>query len=134
MRLTDKTTLQNLSLPNDLLWANEFEWSAVESTHTYSLSGALIVEQGVKQAGRPINLKAEADMAWVTRAVVSTLHTWAAIPNRIFELGLEYAADTRTFNVIFDNSTTSVIAKPVKGFPGHSAGDYFHVELKLIEV
>lgn len=134
MRLTDKTTLQNLSLPNDLLWANEFEWSAVESTHTYSLSGALIVEQGVKQAGRPINLKAEADMAWVTRAVVSTLHTWAAIPGRVFELALEYAGDTRAFDVIFDNTTTSVTASPVKGFPAHSAGDYFRVELKLIEV
>lgn len=134
MRLIDQTTLQTIILPNDLLWADEFEWSAVESTNTYTLTGSLIVEQGVKQAGRPISLRAEPDMAWVTRATVDQLRAAAAIAGRQFQLVLEYPNDTRTFLVIFDTTSNPISAAPVKGFPGHSASDFFRVELKFLEI
>lgn len=134
MRLIDQTTLQTIVLPNDLLWADEFEWSAVESTNTYTLTGSLIVEQGVKQAGRPISLRAEPDMAWVTRATVDQLRAAAAIAGRQFQLVLEYPNDTRTFLVIFDTTSNPISAAPVKGFPGHLASDFFRVELKFLEI
>ena len=134
MRLIDQTTLQTITLPNDLLWADEFEWSKVESTNTYTLTGSLIVEQGTKQAGRPISLRAEPDMAWVTRATVDLLQAAAAIAGRRFQLVLEYPTDTRTFLVIFDTTSNPISASPVKGFPGHKAGDWFRIELKFLEV
>ena len=72
MRLVDQTSLAEIALPNDLLWVDEFKWTPVSSTGSYSLAGSLIIEQGVKLAGRPITLEPpELEMAWVARATVS---------------------------------------------------------------
>jgi hypothetical protein len=135
MRLVDLTTLEELPLPNDLLWKDEFEWTPVVATNTFTLTGALIIEQGVRQAGRPISLQApEQDMAWVTRATVQTLRNWSAIAGRKFRLVFEYPTDVRQWVVVFNHSTDPIGAEPVKGFPGHASGDWFRVSLKFIEV
>jgi len=34
----------------------------------------------VMQAGRPITLEGSEDRTWCTRALVDTLHAWAALP------------------------------------------------------
>jgi hypothetical protein len=134
MRLIDQVTLQELALPNDLLWTDELSWSPVVATNSYTLTGSLIIEQGVRQAGRPITLQADADMAWVMRATVETLRAWSSIPNRKFRLVLEYPTDARQFLVVFRHDSDPVEASPVKGFPGHRADDWFRVSLKFIEV
>lgn len=134
MRLIDQVTLEELPLPNDLLWTDEFQWTPVQATNTYTLTGALIIEQGVRQAGRPITLAADPDMAWVTRATVQKLRDWSAIAGRKFKLVLEYATDVRQFVVVFRHEGDPVGAAPVKGFPGHADGDWFRVSLKFIEV
>ena len=134
MRLTDLVTLQEIALSNDLLWANEFDWAAVESTNTYTLTGALIIEQGTKQSGRPISLTADPEMAWVTRSTLDLLRAAAAIQGRKFRLTFEYPTDVRTFVVIFDTTSDPIKASPVKGFPGHKPGDWYRIELKFLEV
>jgi hypothetical protein len=134
MRLIDQTTLEELELPNDLLWSDEFDWSPLESTNTYTLTGALIIEQGVRQAGRPISLTADPELAWVTRTTVQTLRAWAAIPNRKFKLVFEYTTDVRQFLVVFRTTGDPIKSSPVKGFPSHKAGDWFRIELKFLEV
>lgn len=134
MKLIDQVTLEELILPNDLLWSDEFDWSPVEATNTYTLTGSLIIEQGTKQAGRPISLNAEPDMAFVTRATVQTLRNWAAIAGRKFKLVFQYPSDTRQFFVVFNHADEPVSAEPVKGFPGHESNDWFRVSLKFLEV
>jgi hypothetical protein len=134
MRLIDQVTLQELALPNDLLWMDELSWSPVVATNSYTLTGSLIIEQGVRQAGRPITLQADTDMAWVTRATVETLRAWSSIPDRKFRLVLEYPTDVRQFLVVFRHDSDPVQASPVKGFPEHRADDWFHVSLKFLEV
>jgi hypothetical protein len=134
VKLKDLVTLQEISLSNDMLWSNEFDWAPVASTNTYTLTGALIIEQGTKQAGRAITLTADPEMAWVTRATLELLRAAAAIQYRKFTLTLEYPTDTRAFTVIFDNTSGPVKATPAKGFPGHKAGDWFRIELKFLEV
>lgn len=136
MILTDLVTLEQLQLPNDLMWVDEFNWSPVASTHTYTLAGALIIEQGVKQAGRPITLRSEQDdMAWVTRQTAQRLKAFSAIAGRLFKLKFEYPTDSREFQVMFSLDTAeAVTASPVKGFPGHQDGDWFKIAMKLLEV
>lgn len=125
----------DLALPNDLLWVDEFNWNPTVQTRTYSLTGALIIETGTKQAGRPITLSATSDMAWVSRTTMALLKSWAAMQSRTFTLTFQYPTDTRTFTVVFDQSVESPVeGKPVKDFPGHSSDDWFAVKLKLIEV
>ncbi len=134
MRLIDQVTFQELALPNDLLWTDELSWTPVMATNTYTLTGSLIIEQGVRQAGRPITLQAEPDMAWVTRTTVETLRAWSAIAGRRFKLVLEYPTDVRQFLVVFRHDGDPIAANPVKGFPEHRPDDWFRVSLKFLEV
>ncbi len=134
MKLIDQVTLQELTLPNDLLWTDELSWTPVVATNTYTLTGSLIIEQGVRQAGRPITLSADPDMAWVTRGTVEVLRSWSAITDRKFKLVLEYPTDTRQFLVVFRHDGDPITASPVKGFPEHRSDDWFRVALKFLEV
>lgn len=136
MKLINVTSGVQLPLPNDLLWENEFDWSPVLTDQEYSTTGALFIDQWVKQTGRPISLRAgEDDMGWVKRLTAQTLIEWAAIAGATFQLQFEYPTDTRLFNVIFDSTSGQpVTATPVKKFPGHSPNDEFRVTIKLIEV
>src|SRR5512139_3887995 len=117
MQLKNLTDGVVLALPDDLLWTDEHAWSPVVSTISYLLNGALLVQSATRQAGRPITLVGAADMAWVTRAVVNLLYSWAAVPlsadSGRFELTL---TDTRVFTVAFRHADTCVEAEPVKGF------------------
>jgi hypothetical protein len=135
MQLKNLTDGVVLALPDDLLWTDEHAWSPVVSTISYLLTGALLVQSGTRQAGRPITLVGAADMAWVTRAVVETLYGWAADPLAVdsgrFELTL---ADARVFIVAFRFGDTAIEAETVMGFPARSDGDYYRLTLRLMEI
>jgi hypothetical protein len=135
MQLKNLTDGVVLALPDDLLWTDEHAWSPVVSNVSYLLTGALLVQSGTRQAGRPITLVGAADMAWVTRAVVETLYGWAADPLAVdsgrFELTL---ADARVFIVAFRFGDTAIEAETVMGFPARSDGDYYRLTLRLMEI
>ena len=71
--------LKNLSdevallLPDDLLWTDEHAWTPAVASTSYLITGALLIQSAIRQAGRPITLVGAADMAWVTRATVEQL-------------------------------------------------------------
>ncbi len=48
--------LGTITLPDDLLWINEFEWNPVEQSTERSLTGALLVQEGQFNYVRPIEL------------------------------------------------------------------------------
>ena len=102
---------------------------------SYLVTGALLVQSAVRQAGRPITLTGAIDMAWVTRATVATLHEWAAVPlaagSGRFELAL---GDTRVFTVAFRQADTAIEAEPVLGFPARSSSDFYRLTLRLMEI
>lgn len=135
MKLTDTVTNEVVHLPNDLLWVDEYNWTPVGKTSKYSLAGALIIEQSVRLAGRPITLEPSDDsMAWVTRATVNKLRSMAATLNRKFRLKLEYPQDTREFLVTFAPEDSPIESRPVKPFPEHDSNAWHHIKLKFIEV
>lgn len=138
MKLQDITSgavTGEVSLPNGLLWKDEFGWTPVASSVSYSLTGALIMEAGVRQKGRPITLEPpDESMAWVTREAVAQLRSWAGTADRKMKLVLEYPDDSREFTVMFRHYDGAIEANPVKGFPQHGAGDWFHLTIRLIEV
>jgi hypothetical protein len=131
MQLKHRTDSVALTLPDDLLWADEFAWTPASATVSYLLSGTLLVETALRRKGRPITLVGAADMAWVTRAAVSRLYAWAALPGARFELSF---ADDRRFNVAFRHQDTPIETEPVLGFPARQDGDFFRLTLRLMEV
>lgn len=92
-------TLGAVQLPRGMVWSDEFNWTAREAATEYSLTGALLIDVGVRQAGRPITLEAEDDAGWIARSVVQALHTLCdADPDAAHTLTL---ADGRVFSVQF---------------------------------
>jgi hypothetical protein len=123
-------TLASVTLPVDMIWIDEFNWSPVQRAQEYSIGGALIIDVAERLAGRPITLKGEADAGWVHRTALLALYALAADPavaSRTLTLG-----DGRVFTVAFDDDP--IEAEPVIDYSITGGDDWYVVTLKLIEV
>lgn len=129
--LYDSVSEETIDLPSDLFWSDEFDWTTVAATSERTLTGVLIVEESVKQAGRPITLEGSDDMAWVTRETVLALQAWCNQANKTFTLTLP---DTRAFTVKFDNIQGAISAAPVLSWKQSDNDDWYTITLKFLEV
>ncbi|MES9985694.1 MAG: hypothetical protein ABW115_19995, partial [Candidatus Thiodiazotropha sp. 6PLUC6] len=93
--------LDTITLPDDLLWINEFDWNPIEQATERSLTGALLVQEQAKLKGRPIILTGGEDAGWVDRATVVNLLSLSEIPNKVMTLTLP---DLLEYSVVFDRS------------------------------
>lgn len=123
--------LEDITLPDDLRWIDETDWSPVEQSTEYSLAGALVVEAAVKQAGRPITLEGYGGDVWVPRSTVLALQTLAAIPGREMTLALWGS----TYTVMFRyHDGLPVTAEPVVPISPPAAADWYTLTVRLMEV
>ena len=105
--LTYNGTTAHLS--DRLQWADEFDWSPVEQSTSYSTTGAFLVDVSLKRAGQPITLEGTDTNAWISRALCSTLKAWAALPGAQFDLVLRGI----THPVIFDHAQGGFSAQAI---------------------
>jgi hypothetical protein len=92
-------TLAGLPIPRGMVWFDEFGWSRVEKSLEFSLTGAALIDAGVRLAGRPITLQGEVEAGWIKRGALAALQALAdADATGAHALVL---ADGRTFNVQF---------------------------------
>lgn len=136
MKLTNLQTKAVIHLPYDLYPIDDLDWSDVVSSAVYTLSGAYVVQQSMKKAGKPLTLQSDAGLGlgFVVRETVNQLHKQCALIDAIFEL--EYVADggRKSVNVMFDHSQTPIKAVPAKGFNSPNLDDYFAVTLRFVVV
>jgi hypothetical protein len=124
-------TLATVTLPGDMIWSDEFNWSPVQRATAYSLAGALIVDIAEKQAGRPITLRGSITSGWMRRDVLQALYALAADPAATsLQLTL---GDGRIFAVTFADREP-IEAAQVVDYSNPESGDWYVVTLKLIEV
>lgn len=102
----DDTTLE---LTPRLLWTDEFAWSPVDQKTSFSTTGALLIDVGLKQAGRPITLEGAASAAWIERSQCLQLEAWAALPG--INLVLTLRGVER--DVVFDQERGAFEAQPL---------------------
>ena len=125
-------TLDTVTLPRDLLWEDETDWTPVAQSTEYTLAGALSIETGVMQAGRPITLAGGDDRAWASRTAVLALMALAAVPGKTMPLTLN---DERTFTVCFRHGDGAPVeARPIVPYNTPAAGDWYALTLRLMEV
>lgn len=119
-------------LPDAMNWIDEYSWSPVQQSSTYTVTGALILESAVKQAGRPITLQGAEDRTWLSRTVVDTLHAWAALPSTAFTLTLRGVSR----QVAFDHERGALQGLPVMFYDDDSISgtDFYVPTLKFLEV
>lgn len=130
--LTHTTSSTTLTLPEALNWVDEYTWSAVAQSKSYTTTGALLIEEAIRQAGRPITLEGSADTTWCTRALVDQLHTWAQTTGITLTLTLRGTAR----QVTFDHEKGALQGLPVLFFEdGSIASDDLYVPtLRMIEL
>lgn len=121
--------LDNLTLPDDLIWVDEFDWTPIEQTQTYSITGALIIESGVKQAGRSIMLEGDSESGLITRATLKTLYSKLDKTSMVLILN-----DNRAFNVTFNHKTKPIDAKQQIDFSTPDDADLYTLKINLITV
>ncbi|WP_066016823.1 MULTISPECIES: hypothetical protein [Endozoicomonas] len=124
--------LDTITLPDDLLWINEFEWNPVEQTTERSLTGALLVQEGQLLYGRPIVLSGNGEAGWVSRLTVKSLFALSKAANKTMTLTLP---DNRQFSVIFDRSNGAPVeAQQVLPFAYPEDCDHYHLKVRLITI
>ncbi len=123
-----------LSLPPDLIWADELTWSAVAQSTERGIFGTLIIDAMARNGGRPITLQGDGDSAWIDRGTLRTLGAWAQTP------GLRMALDVRgeVFSVVFDHGpeeeTRAIAMSAVIDYSDKQDGDYYcSLVLRFIE-
>lgn len=109
MGITLQYLATTLDLGDRLDWADEYAWSPVQQSTEYSTTGALLVDVGVKAAGRPITLQGEQTAAWLSRALCDTLKSWAALPAITLTLTLRGLPHS----VMFDHAQKGFEARPI---------------------
>ncbi len=121
-----------LILPDALNWIDEFSWSPIEQSKTYMSTGALHIEEHVKQAGRPVTLEGDQKRSWCTRALVKTLKAWAATPNITLQLTIRGEA----FEVTFDHEKGALQGFPVMFYVDDwvEDSDKYYPTIRLIEI
>lgn len=87
-------TLDTITLPDQLIWEDEFEWTPVSQETALSLTGALIIQEGAALAGRPITLKNGDDGCWTTRDVAQQLYAMAQTASKTMILTVNGTAHT----------------------------------------
>lgn len=90
--------IDDLSLPAELLWTDEFGFDAVAQALTRTEGGALIVEETALVAGRLITLTGSRNATWISRADLIELRALADDPLASYTLTLN---DAREFTVMF---------------------------------
>ena len=120
-----------LTLPDDMLWTDEFTWQSVEQRSEYSITGALIVEASAKQSGRPITLEGT-DSRYVSGAGVAQLHAWSQTPGQQLTLTLRGVARSVIFR---HHDAPAFSAREIFGrVPTLDASQSYEITLKLMEI
>jgi hypothetical protein len=119
-----------IDLPTDLLWVDEFAWSAIEQSREYTSTGALHVEEWQRQAGRLITLEGGTDYAWCLRGPLLTLNAWAQQPGLLMTLthkGTDY-------QVIWDHAARAIEAQAVVDYSDPEPNDAYSLTLRFLEM
>ena len=118
-------TLGSITLPDEMIWVDEFADSSLQATEAFTLSGALVRQSGSRDGSRSIHLAG----GWATRANVILLKTLQDSGNSA-TLTLH---DSRTFTVYFADAA-ALTATPVINYHTPATTDHYALELKLTEV
>lgn len=131
------TQLATIVLPDDMEWIDEFQWQPAAQQIEVASNGALLVEESVQLAGRPITLEGRIEgnvgFALPTRAVIKQLQDLASAAH-VTPLTLTLH-DGRSFDVLFRRTDGAAVeARPLKHIAPHDDADLYALTLRLMQV
>lgn len=124
--------LGGVTLPEDLVWTDELNYSSVAQNKQRTLTGALIVQESAKIKGRPITLTGTAESGWIDRATLLTLQTLVDTVDN--DLVLNF--NGTNYNVRFDrdNGLSPITTAQIIDCSDPTAIDPYSIVIKLMTV
>lgn len=122
-------TLEGITLPSDLEWQDEFDWTPVAQVSERTLTGKMVIEEATKIKGRPITLVGGDNACWVPRSLVQSL---VALMTPDSVMTLDYHGTT--YPVLWRHADTPLVAKPVLRIRNPGADHKYTITLRLLEV
>jgi len=124
-------TLGGITLPSQIVWANQFQKDPIAQDIKRTLGGGLVVTEQTLTEGRPIILQATQDQGWFTKAQVVAVEELASIVTTSYTL----VFGSETFTVIFNHSQPPAVSFSPLVWRANSADtDYFVGTIKLLTV
>ncbi|WP_371369953.1 hypothetical protein ACA097_09520 [Pseudomonas sp. QL9] len=125
-------TLDTIELDDQIEWTDEFAWDPVSQDQERSITGALLVQEGVKLYGRPITLESGGG-AWTPLLVVRQLEALREERLKVMQLVLP---DGREFSVMFNRADgqAPLDAKPLWRKVNPDSDWDYEITLRLITV
>jgi hypothetical protein len=122
-------TLDDINLPDDLIWVDEYAYTPVKQTIATAVDGSLVIEAAAVQAGRPVTLQGEDNAAWIDRSTLEALRAKQYQPALVMMLTL----NGNSFSVLF-MQPDGIAARPVIDYNNPDAADWYSVTLKFVEI
>jgi len=123
--------LDTLTLPDDLIWTDEFSAQPVAQTTQRTLDGGLVVFYGGLTSGLPISLESPSDGGWTRRDLVQALALRAASPGGVYTLSLRGQA----WQVMFRHQEPPAFeAQALLDFSDPGPDSFYRVNLKLMTI
>lgn len=119
-----------VTLPADMLWADEFTWRYITQTVEPTLTGGMIIETAERLNGREFTLQSGEDFAWITHAQLTQLNTWANNAGQQMTLVIR----GQTYTVVFRHQDQAIEASMVLYHAAPTSGDYYRCTIRLMEV
>ncbi len=123
-------TLDDITLPDDLLWLDRYKWSGVAQQEDVMADGSLVIQADTQQTGRPITLQGGDNFGWISKAVIDALRAKAVQAG--LQMSLTLPGETTPRNVVFTGER--FIAEPVVDYATPDDGDYYTCTLYLREM
>jgi hypothetical protein len=122
-------TLDDLNLPDDLVWTDEIEFTPITQSVEIALSGSVIIQEAEQSAGQPMTLAGTANSAWAARSLVKALAAKLS-PSLDMTLTLH---DARVFTVRWDHRNRKPIeSQPVVAYSDPADDDQYTLVLHVI--
>jgi len=117
----------SIALPDTFAWIDEFGWSPVKQTTKYSCTGTLLVQRGVKKAGRTMTLGGRGGAS--QRSIVAALYNSLTFDGDLVVnwLGTDY-------NVLWDQENPIETSTLLDDLADPDLDDWYWLTLRFIIV
>ena len=125
-------TLDAITLPDDLIWRNEYKWQPVSQVIDKSLTGVLIIQEAQQVKGRDIILVGTDSSGWITKATLDLLKVKYDTAN----LTMVLIINSVSYNVMFKRSSNqgALAAQLIRECSNPSANENYSVTLEFITI
>ena len=107
-------TFNGVSLDDNLIWTDRYDFSTVAQTTHRTLAGNLVVFSASIIAGQAITLEATESQGWFTGSMVTSLKSFADVPGATYVLDFHGEVMNVVFNHEIDPAVSFTGLRPIE--------------------